>query len=414
MGCLSVAENMKRSEKNIHWPTALQFGLSLLAILFLWSTALSLILMGVIALIDPSLLVDDARPLLLLAAGSGLSGVLLVPSALFSFLRLIGRPHLIEGIGRWLGFFRPGWLILLLPLAVFLGDLASKRSPLYWLFLPPLHLLAIGLPVLWLAYIGIRGVSAGSPQRDWGALASGLVLAPFIIFLIEIIALGTIVLMGLFYISLNPDLASELANLAQRLSQTSANPQIIRRILTPHLLNPTILFTMFAFVGVIVPLVEEAIKPIGVWLLAGSKLSPASGFTAGILCGVGYALFESLVFASSADNWALVVGARMGTAAMHIATTGLTGWALAYAWRYGRYFQLGLAYLAAVAIHSLWNGLTLLGAAYQFIPAQQLPDNFLTQLARITPLGLGVLAFLSLAFLLLANWRIKQSLWRKS
>jgi hypothetical protein len=45
---------------------------------------------------------------------------------------------------------------------------------------------------------------------------------------------------------------------------------------------------------------------------------------------------------------------------VHILTAGLTGWALAMTWQKKRFLQLFLAYCCAVAIHGLWNGLTLL------------------------------------------------------
>src|SRR4030067_2197270 len=100
---------------------------------------------------------------------------------------------------------------------------------------------------------------------------------------------------------------------------------------------------------------------LGGWCLGGSRLPPAEGFTAGILCGAGYALVESLILSvDGGEQWVSLVFARIGTAVVHPLTSGLTGWALAYAWRENRYLRLGAAYLGAVLLHGLWNGLTML------------------------------------------------------
>ncbi len=107
-------------------------------------------------------------------------------------------------------------------------------------------------------------------------------------------------------------------------------------------------------------MIEEALKPIGVWLLFGRRLTPAAGFAAGALSGAGYALIESLALTSSGEAWSSLVLARTGTSAVHILTAGLTGWALVLAWQKRRFLPLLLAYLCAVMIHGLWNGLTLM------------------------------------------------------
>ena len=75
---------------------------------------------------------------------------------------------------------------------------------------------------------------------------------------------------------------------------------------------------------------------------------------------MGYAVFESLALTSSGEGWATLMTARIGTSVLHILTAGMTGWALAQAWRSGRYSLLAATYLGAVAIHSILNGLTLL------------------------------------------------------
>lgn len=203
----------------------------------------------------------------------------------------------------------------------------------------------------------------------------------------------------------------ELSILADRLRQAGNSPQLIAHIISPYLKDPLVIFSAFTFAAVIVPLIEEAIKPLGVWFLAGSRLTPAEGFTAGILCGAGYALVESLTLsADSGNDWVSLVFARIGTAVVHILTSGLTGWALASAWREKRYFRLGVTYLGAVLLHGLWNGLTMLIVIADLsLPAAQLGQDLLSQAYQIVPYGLVGLAIAGLATLLWINVRLRRT-----
>ena len=112
--------------------------------------------------------------------------------------------------------------------------------------------------------------------------------------------------------------------------------------------SPAVVASVFVYIAVLVPLIEEILKPIGVWLLAGRKLTPVDGFMAGVLSGAGYALFENLFLSSSGEQWMSVVLARVGTGAVHMFTTSLVGWGLASAWGQGRYLRLALSFALAV------------------------------------------------------------------
>jgi RsiW-degrading membrane proteinase PrsW (M82 family) len=173
-----------------------------------------------------------------------------------------------------------------------------------------------------------------------------------------------------------------------------------------------VIFAAFAFGAVIVPLIEEALKPLGVWFLAGSRLTPAEGFAAGALCGAGYALLESLLLSSNGGTeWVSLAFARIGTGVIHILTSALTGWALASAWAERRYLRLGAAYLGAVLIHGLWNGLTVLMVVAGLSQALGEPaDPALAQIGEWAPYGLVALAVIGLAALMWANWRLRGGL----
>jgi hypothetical protein len=390
---------LKKNSPEIHWPSAWQFALSVIGATILLGTALSIATVGIVWRFDQGATAETATSLFLLAAGLGLSGILLVPSAGYSFLHLIKRANLQN---RSVFSVRPTILIFALPAVLFAGYLVSRNSQWDWLLLPPLHVIAIGLPILWLVYLGRRGLPAGSLQQAWGVFGSGLALGPLLIMLAEIGAFLGFLILGLAYVVQHPELGGELSALVERLVQAPPNPEIYQRILSPFLMQPGIILSAFLFIAVIVPLIEEALKPVGVWLLAGRDLTPSAGFVAGMLSGAGYALFESLANASGAGSWTLVATARIGTAVIHILTAGLTGWGLASAWRKGDYLRLGAAYGIAVLLHGLWNGLTLLASGSQLFGTEfKIP--FVNNLATVAPFALVILALTGFAILIGAN-----------
>jgi hypothetical protein len=327
----------------------------------------------------------------------------MLPSAVYALLRLLGRSTPASLILK--GLFLPAAAVLVLLLALLLGNWVSASTAYAWLLLPPLHLLAVGLPVFLLVYLAVRGIPLGSPQRVWGVFASGAFLGPALIFILETLAVVLALLGVAAWISTQPAILSQLTELARQVQGTRPSPEEIQRLVTPFLANPLSILLAFLFASVIVPLIEEALKPIGVWLLVGKNLTPAAGFTAGILSGSGYALVESLALTSGGEAWASLVVARMGTAVIHIFTTGMIGWALALAWGRGRYLRLGGTYLVNMLIHGLWNGLTLL-TAFNAIPEVRglLPaPKILDTLAQIAPFMLVALAALCFISLLVAN-----------
>lgn len=389
------------------WLSIAQLGLSAFTALSLWGIAL---LLGLASLGD--LLggrSSEALSILLLAAGLALSGLLVVPSAWYAGMRLAGRPAQLAG--RLPQALLPSRLIFLLPVALLLGYLLATRTEWAWLGLPPLHLLAIGLPVLWALYLAVRGLPLGSLQRRWGVFASGLVLGPVVILLAEIFALVLGVIAAGAWLAQQPGLEEELMALFQQYGYSPEAQEEVLELLLPYLASPLALLAAFTFTSGIVPVIEELFKPVGVWLLAGRELRPAAGFALGAVSGAGYALFESLALASSGEDWLFVVVSRSGTGAVHILTTALTGWGIAGAWRERRYLRLGAAYLTAVAIHGLWNTLTLfttVSALEEVAPdAPPLPE-WLHSLGAAAPFVLGLLTLGVLVVLVLSNRALKK------
>jgi len=355
-------------EKTVfHWPSLLQLLASLLAAFILFGIAGVIIFTGVTPFLSGNRTGDPTQSFMV-AASLVFAGLLVLPSAWYAWknLALPEREPASRQERRGVGLMLTIVVIVLEVAALWLGNWSAQNNRLTWLLLPPLNVIATGLPALWLVYIGTRGLIPGAPRRRWGVFASGLVLGPVIILVLELILLAVVGVLALAWVMLNPSLAQQLNVLAIRLRSAGPNLDSILQVITPFLLNPGIIFLGFAFISVLVPLLEELFKPLGVWFLAGQKITPAQGFGYGVLSGAGFGLFENLGNTSGgAADWALLASSRISTLLLHSFTAGLVGWALVSAWRERRYLRLALTYAAAVTVHGLWNGLALLSLASQ-------------------------------------------------
>ncbi len=121
-------------------------------------------------------------------------------------------------------------------------------------------------------------------------------------------------------------------------------------------------------VAAVAPLVEEFSKPWGVVWAGKDVRGRLDGLILGVTCGVGFALIENITYEfsfvltgdSAAAVWSLGSLARgLGSIMVHATGAGLIGYA------YGRYkmtgdvLAIGLAYVAAVAMHAAWNGISV-------------------------------------------------------
>jgi hypothetical protein len=354
-----------QSKNRFHWPSFLQLSASLIATGIIWLIAAGLAFIGFLQVFEPQPLWEDITSNFLMVGILLMVGALLLPSAWYALARLLG---ISISFPPWLRrLWNPSLLMLLMPVALVIGYFISLRPEIAWFALPPVHIVVIGIPVLWLTYLGLRGLPTGSPQRKWGIFGTGLVLGPAIILVLELLALlffGAI-LIGIIYL-FQPALFQELQTLVEVFPRYADRPDEALGLIQPYLFEPIILFGIFAFVAGIVPVIEELFKPIGVWLFSRYIFTPAEGFVAGLLSGAGFALFENLTLATIGDQWAAAVLVRVSTGLLHIITTGLMGLALVLAWRHGRYKRLFLTYLLVVFIHGLWNALALISAGGGF------------------------------------------------
>jgi hypothetical protein len=396
---------------NWDWSTAGQLVFSGLAVLI--SLSFALLLAGSALLLQGSQQggSTEALPMMTMAWSLALVGALVIPSAVLALLRLAGHPlrawpaGLLKGAHRILPWMILAWLIVLAA-----GYGISLLTEWNWLLLPPISLLAIVLPVAWLAAVALRGLAPSSPQRSSGIFTTGMVVSPLLSMIIELATLFVMVVAAIIWVTANPQLAQELQMLAQRVANAQDNLPALQRILGSYLGRPGVFIPILMFIAGFTPLVEELIKPLAVWLLARHCLTPAEGFKAGVLSGAGFALVESLGRLGSAagGDWLSLMISRGGTDLLHIATTGMVGWALACAWREPHYLKLIGTYLLAVALHASWNALGLWVGFDPFIHPNltgKLPD-------LAAPAGLVVLALIMFFLLVRSNLKLRD--WQKS
>ncbi len=416
MSTFQIPNQQLRSPFN--WSSLIQLILSSFTVLFLLGAAVLVALTSVAQYFGQgSGNLDPTQPLMV-AASLALGGVLVVPSAWYAWKRLafpawkpVPKP---ERRGFVLIF---SLMVLILVVgSLLLGNWISLNSHLTWLFLPPLNLIASGLPALWFVYIGTRGLITDSPERRWGVFASGLVLGPLVILILELLVLIGMVILSLLWAVFNPSFATQLNDLVIRIQVAAPNPDAILRILLPFVLQPGILFVGFAFISLIVPLIEEALKPIGVWMLAGQKLTQAHGFAYGVLSGAGFGLFENLGNTSGAgEAWALLASARISTLLLHSLTAGLVGWALASAWSQKRYLRLGVTYAFAVLVHGLWNGMAVLSSVTSLEGLTNISiPTVLVQIGNYSTFGIVALGVFVLVLYISVNAILQNSLKHQS
>lgn len=380
--------------------------------------AVILVLVGVIEMITERTASPQAVSNFQSAFGLGLIGLLCLPSAWTSAKNLMGekrgvlkdsagqQPRFLVGVEELDVFKIISVLALILfPATLALGHMVTQNEDLTWLILPPLNVIATGLPVLWLALLGLRKLQGGNPQQQWGVLAIGFVLAPVLIITLELVLLAMVGGIGLAYLSTQPEQLNQLLELIQQIRNLgSMDQESLLRMLEPYLTNQWVMIGLMLIAALFVPMIEEILKPLGVWLLAWKKLTPAEGLAGGILSGAAFALFENLGNTSAAgEQWALVVSSRIPAALLHMVTSGLMGWAIASAWTKRRFLRLGAIYITAVILHGAWNGLAILGAFSVPIDQQELLTSDLTTNGVAAVLGLIALFIINLIIYIVLN-----------
>ncbi len=276
-----------------------------------------------------------------------------------------------------------------------------------WMVLPVLTVVVVAAPIWILFGIGSDGLGAGSRWRFFAVFGLGLTAGPLLIILLEIIALMLIVAAAGVYLAVSqPDALHEVMEVA-RFIQNETNEDRIFDLLIPYIANPALIAAGIGFIAVFVPLAEELLKPLGVWVFAKQIEHPAQGFVLGLLSGAAFALFESLnASADGSAGWAAIAAARGGTSILHITASGLMGWGIVSAFKENRIGRLAASYFAAVLLHGVWNAAAA-GAGISVLGELVGKPEWMFLYAPALLCGLLVLGAGMLAVLLAANRRLR-------
>ena len=338
----------------------------------------------------------------------GLMALIVGLSAWFSFRRVIGRPVPSKNSS---GTFRLASACLLAwPLVIFAGR-ALTDSNLSPVWMPLLQILSLAIPFWWFYELGRRGLPPLNPQRSAGLAAVGLTLTPALLIFLEIVFGLGILLVGMFTLAGSPDLAMQLNELAVKLQTNPADPAIFQEASQVLLGAPGVLFFLMVVVAGIIPVLEELVKPLGIWFTAGRPITPAMGWISGLISGAAFGMVESLGVSAnfSGMEWASVTIQRTGSGLLHITTCALVGWGLACAWQQRNYLKLALSFSAAVALHCLWNIFGVLLGVFPLLGADlETPAAINSSFAGSAPFVLALLTIGMITILALMNRMIRQ------
>lgn len=332
-------------------------------------------------------------------------GLLLSGAAYVSIQKFLQKPSADAESFFTLSAWQIGACLLAAGIALLIGHLVIDSEPVNWLLIPLLTLPAVVLPILILFGLGARGIPLGPRWRTWNVLGISMTLVPFVTFLLEALLMILIFfLVGLYVVS-QPELVAQMEKLAQQIYLLESDPQALFDLIAPLILRPGVLMLAMLFFSLLVPMLEELIKPLGVWLFANQISSPAQGFALGALSGSAYALIETLGVSPQSADWAGLLLTRIGTGVLHVTTSALMGAGIVYAVREQRYFRLLGIYVLSVFLHGLWNGLAML---FTFSAMADLAGQQDIFVGLITPSAVGMI-LLGIGFLIilvLANLRL--------
>jgi uncharacterized Tic20 family protein len=225
-----------------------------------------------------------------------------------------------------------------------------------------INIFSILIPIWWFLELGRARLSGGNTKRQWGVYSFSTFLTLPTILVVEVVVLGFGVFFGVLWLIQQPEFAPYLVQLSSSSGVNPADWENLMLDLLPLLSRPGVIAALAASVALVIPLIEEMLKPLAIWLLHKRNLTPVEGFTVGLVCGASFALLESLFSISAVlpDERLYVITGRLGTGLLHIFTAGINGWALAATWRDGKYWRVAIAYGTSVLIHGVWNLFALL------------------------------------------------------
>jgi RsiW-degrading membrane proteinase PrsW (M82 family) len=242
-----------------------------------------------------------------------------------------------------------GGFVLALAAGLGLWQAGLSQAFLVPIFATVAAALASVAVVGWLAGRQPGGITA---RRGWVGFGLGATASTSLA-----TALNTLLPVAILFLVFG--LADELLPLAESLLEALRFGPLAEEFMSPWFL------VVLVEIAVIVPLVEELVKPLALLPLLKRLDSPRDALLIGALAGAGFAAVENILYAAMIGSaWGGVLAARALGVALHPFGAGL----MAVAWRgvlrkepgagshWARNFGL------AVGAHALWNGTCVVAA----------------------------------------------------
>ena len=344
-------------DRKLHWPSILAaVGGGLAFIIFLSGAGLFLF-SGILALISPqSAEAGEAGLMFSYMAASFLLSLLALPPVLLAVRRLSNGSSALGFLTVRLSRRQASLLVMIYLLVLVGGMLFSNLPQIDWLTMPILTVLGLSLPVILLLWLGTRNLPDSSSQRNWTVFNLSYTLSPLLILIIELLAIFSgIILLSIMLVFFIPDLSAQIEEFALMMETAQQTMQFPEEELYDLLQSPLVVAVLLGFASGIVPLVEESIKPLGVWLPAGRSLTPRDGWVLGLLSGAGFALIENLGNLAIGQEWAALTLARGGATALHMFNSAIIGYTFVLSRQQKRWHKVIIAFLGTLLLHSLWN-----------------------------------------------------------
>lgn len=299
-------------------------------------------------------------------------------------------------VGLWI-------LVYVLVLALGQGVLSLDLLPA--LTFPPFHVAAALLPAFVILAFVARGLKGISTWRDLSLqVASGALLSTSTAFIMEAVVVLGFLGTTLFGVAMRPG----GRELLQRLSAALEDPTWAQNpvLLVPALASPLLLAIAFTLFAGVVPIIEEAVKTVGVGLRAYKQPTMAQCYLWGLAGGAGFAIVEALLNTlGGLDGWSTVAVLRSAATLLHCTTGGLMGLAWYYLLVRRRWGRVLALYATSVAIHGLWNAVS---ASMTLISLKGISGEIVNQGQPLAGLGafalLATLLGLALGMVVILAW----------
>lgn len=262
---------------------------------------------------------------------------------------------------------RPAWTFRLPPawalgggfVVAMAAGLGLWQAELSRAFLVPIiaSLTAMLAPLAIISWIMGRRPGGISARRGWVAYGLGSTASVSLA-----LVLNTLIPVGILFLVFG--LADTILPQAEHLLEALEFGPLADELLSPWFLAALI------EIAIIVPLIEELVKPLPLLPLLKRVTTPRDALLLGALAGAGFAAVENLAYAAMfGSTWGGVLAIRALGAALHPFGAGL----MAVAWWRVLRREPGATglwvrnYGLAVGAHALWNGTCVVAASVGYV-----------------------------------------------